>query len=77
MLYLQRGTTMPGKTLEGERRETIDELSELISVAQVMGRRLANETHGDAYSKVNILNELLHQARHQLSRIKDGTIEGS
>lgn len=56
---------------ESERLETIDELSDLLVVVQEMGRRLADETHGDAYAKVRELNELLHQARLQLSRIKD------
>ena len=67
---------MPGKTKEGERRETIVELSELLIMAQGMGQRLANETHGDSYAKVREFNDLLHQACIQLDRIKDGTIEG-
>ena len=60
-------------TREGERRETIDELSDLLAVVQEMGHRLADETHGDAYAKVRALNELLHQARSQLNKIKDDT----
>ena len=64
------------ETREGERRETIDELSDLFFVVQEMGRRLANETHGDLYSQVSQLNELLHQARIQLNKIKDGAVEG-
>jgi uncharacterized coiled-coil protein SlyX len=67
---------MLNETREGERRETIDELSDLIVVVQEMGQRLAGETHGDSYSLVRELNELLHQARVQLSKIKDGTVEG-
>ncbi|WP_313951089.1 hypothetical protein [Accumulibacter sp.] len=67
---------MLDETREGERRETIDELSDLLVVVQEMGRRLADETHGDAYSQVGELNELLHQARLQLTRIKDGAVEG-
>ena len=63
------------ETREGERRETIDELSDLFFVVQEMGRRLANETHGNSYSQVSHLNELLHQARIQLNKIKDGTVE--
>ena len=68
--------TMLNETREGERRETIDELSDLLLVVQEMGRRLADETHGDSYSKVRELNELLHQTRVQLTKIKDGTVEG-
>lgn len=67
---------MLNETREGERRETIDELSDLLHVAQEMGRRLADETHGDSYSQVRELNELLHQARVQLTKIKDGIVEG-
>lgn len=59
------------ETQEDERRETIDELSDLFRVVQEMGRRLADETHGDAYSQVRELNELLHQARVCIGRIKD------
>lgn len=58
-------------TNEGERLETIDELTDLLVVVQEMGRRLANETHGDAYANVRELNELLHQARRQMVKIRD------
>jgi len=58
------------ETREGERRETVYELSDLLLVVQEMGQRLANETHGDAYASVRELNELLHQARLQIDRIK-------
>lgn len=58
-------------TLESERLETIDELSDLLVVVQEMGRRLADESHGDAYAQVKELNELLHQARIQLNDIKN------
>jgi len=61
-------------TQEGERRETIDELSDLLVVVQEMGRRLAEESHGDAYAKVREFNEVLHQARIRLAAIQD---EGS
>lgn len=63
------------ETMEGERRETVYELSDLFIVVQEMGRRLANETHGNAYSQVRQFNELLHQARIELNRIKDGIAE--
>jgi hypothetical protein len=58
------------ETREGERRETIYELSDLMLVMQEMGQRLANETHGDAYASVRELNEILHQARLQIEQIK-------
>ena len=62
-------------TNESERRETIDELSDLLIVVQEMGRRLADETHGDASSSVRELNELLHQSRVQLQKIRDEAIK--
>lgn len=65
-----------GDTREGERLETIDELAGVLHLAQEMGRRLANETHGSLYAPVEELNRLLHQTRGQLSRIEDRT-EGS
>lgn len=64
-------------TIEGERRETIDELSDLLIVVQEMGRRLADETHGDAYASVRELNELLHQTRVQLQKIRDDAIKST
>ncbi|WP_186410372.1 hypothetical protein [Candidatus Propionivibrio aalborgensis] len=67
---------MLNETREGERRETIEELFDLLIVVQEMGRRLADETHGNSYSQVRELNELLHQARVQLTKIKDSTVEG-
>jgi len=65
---------MLDETKEGERRETIAELSDLFLVVQEMGRRLADETHGDSYDQVRELNALLHQVRVQITRIKDSTI---
>lgn len=62
---------------EEERQETIQELTDLLTVAQEMGRRLANETHGDAYASVRELNELLHQARLQLVGIRDDAAKGA
>lgn len=58
------------ETREDERRETIDELSDLLFVCQELGRRLANETHGDSYRQVGQFNEILHQARMQLDTIR-------
>ena len=54
---------------ESERRETIQELGDLMSVVQEMGRRLADETHGDAYDEVHRLNLMLHEVRQQIERI--------
>jgi hypothetical protein len=53
-----------------ERRETVEELSELLLIGQEMGRRLANETHGTPYELVLELNELLHQARAKIALIQ-------
>lgn len=61
---------MLSDTRESERKETIDELSDLLHVVQKLGQRLATETHGDAYDLVRDLNELLHQARGQLDRVR-------
>lgn len=47
--------------LKEEQRETARALAELMRLAQEMGRRLANETHGELYDDVRFLNELLHQ----------------
>jgi hypothetical protein len=55
---------------EQERRETVEEISELLAVVQEMGRRLANETHGTPYALVLELNELLHQARAKIEQIQ-------
>ncbi|MBS1209197.1 MAG: hypothetical protein H6R19_1595 [Proteobacteria bacterium] len=65
---------MMDETREGERRETIEELSELFAVVQEMGRRLAEESHGEAYSSVRELNEILHQARLALEKIREGVV---
>lgn len=58
---------------EAERRETIEELFDLLIVAQEMGRRLANETHEEFYAQVQELNELLHRARLKLGQIRQET----
>lgn len=62
---------MPDARNEDARLETIEELTDLLVVVQEMGRRLANETHGEAYASVRELNELLHQARRQIQKIHD------
>ena len=57
--------------LEEERRETINELSDLLFVVQEMGRRLANETHGDSYEVVREVNEMLHRVREKIRQIQE------
>jgi hypothetical protein len=51
--------------LKAEQAETARELSEILRLAQEMGRRLANETHGEMYDDVRLLTSLLHQTRAQ------------
>ena len=61
---------MPANHSENqERLETIEEISELLQVVQEIGRRLSNETHGNAYDLVQDLNEILHRAREQINLI--------
>lgn len=62
---------------ESARRETIRELYVLVIAAQEMGRRLANETHGDSHPEVLELNEFLHQARVKLATLKEEVGEQS
>jgi len=62
---------MLDETSEVARRANIDELSDVLFVAQKMGRRLANATHGDAYANVRELNEFLHEARIRLLSAQD------
>lgn len=56
---------MPLDQLQEAQRETARELAELLRLGQEMGRRLANETHGDMYDDVRLLVSLLHQVRAQ------------
>ncbi len=58
------------ETARGERRETAGELLDLLAVAQKMGRRLAYETHGEAYESVRELNQHLHEAREKIELIQ-------
>jgi hypothetical protein len=53
-----------------ERDLSIDQLSKLLSVVQVMACKLANESHGRSYDKARELNEILHLARMQISAIE-------
>jgi hypothetical protein len=58
------------ETREGERNETLEELSNLLLVVQQMGHRLSYETHQEAYDLVLELNALLHQARTKLELLQ-------
>jgi 5-bromo-4-chloroindolyl phosphate hydrolysis protein len=58
-----------------EKRETIEELSATLFIVQEMGRRLAQETHGDLYDSVRELNLQLHQARLQLEQIEKSILK--
>lgn len=57
------------KWLREEQGETARELAEILRLAQEMGRRLCNETHGDMYDEVRLLMSLLHQTRAQADLI--------
>lgn len=63
--------------MEGERQETIRELHDLIIVAQELGRRLVNETHGESYPEAQKLTEILHQARLELNRLAESDVAQS
>ena len=52
-----------------EQRETVRELRDILRIGQEMGRRLANETHGELYDDVRALVMLLHETRGQASVI--------
>jgi len=58
------------ETREGERNETLEEISNLLLVVQQMGHRLSYETHRETYDLVQELNALLHQARAKLELIQ-------
>jgi len=59
-----------GERRASEKREMASELDELLHLAQEIGGRLANGVHGDAYDDVRRLNELLHEARNQLTVVQ-------
>lgn len=65
----------PDESATGERIETIEELTELLSLVQQVGHRLAYETHGDDYSLVSELNTHLHHARLQLEKIRQAILK--
>ena len=54
---------------EWERRETSEELSVVIRLAQEMAQRLASKTHGGLHNEVAMLGSLLHEARQKVEFI--------
>ncbi len=59
----------PSNNEEWERRETSEELSVVIRLAQEMAQRLATKTHGGLHSEVASLGSLLHEARQKVEFI--------
>ena len=57
-------------TKDWEKSETIDELDNLLRIAQEMGHRLSCEVHGNLYDDVRELTELLHKTRHQADLVQ-------
>jgi hypothetical protein len=55
--------------LQYEQAETAHELAEILRLAQEIGQRLCNETHGEMYDDVRMLISLLHQTRAQADLI--------
>jgi hypothetical protein len=55
--------------LQYEQAETARELAEILRLAQEIGQRLCNETHGEMYDDVRMLISLLHQTRAQADLI--------
>ncbi len=55
--------------LAAEQAETARELADIMRLAQEMGQRLCNETHGEMYDEVRMLISLLHQTRAQADLI--------
>ncbi|WP_049629212.1 hypothetical protein [Cellvibrio sp. pealriver] len=62
---MSRNDVLRDNVLREEQGETAHELAELMRLAQEMGRRLSNETHGEMYDDVRLLISLLHQTRAQ------------
>lgn len=60
---------------EQDRQEDVIELAQLVHLAQEMGRRLANESHGELYDLVREVNELLHRIRVQIELIQARSVK--
>lgn len=50
-------------TASWEREQTIDELNDLIRLAEQAAQRLAHESHFEAYGEARALLDMLHRAR--------------
>lgn len=61
---------MEDDTKNWEQNETIEELDNLLRIAQEMGHRLSCEVHGDLYDDVRTLTELLHKTRNQADLVQ-------
>ncbi|HVC48833.1 MAG TPA: hypothetical protein VND43_01525 [Burkholderiales bacterium] len=57
-------------TKEWEKRETAEELTDIIHVTQEMGQRLALEVNEDLYEDVQGLNHLLQEAYFKAASIR-------
>jgi hypothetical protein len=66
---MECGNMDTDQILREEQRETVRELRDILRIGQEMGRRLANETHGELYDDVRALVMLLHETRGQVSVI--------
>jgi hypothetical protein len=50
-------------TEDWERGQTIEELNELIRLAERVAQRLTHESHFEAYGEAHSLLDMLHRAR--------------
>lgn len=66
---------MDKMTLLDERSETIQELADLIILVQEMGRRLADETHGENHQNIKELNTMLHDARSIIMQLQQKDLQ--
>jgi len=62
---------IPADPNNTEKSKLIEEISSLLSIMQKIGRRLANETHNEAYDLVDEFNQQIHQANLQLKLIRE------
>jgi hypothetical protein len=61
---------MEDESKDWEKSETIEELDNLLRIAQEMGHRLSCEVHGNLYDDVRELTELLHKTRNQADLVQ-------
>jgi hypothetical protein len=66
---MEVGNMDTDQILQEEQRETVRELRDILRIGQEMGRRLANETHGELYDDVRALVMLLHETRGHANAI--------